>query len=150
MITGDVTAASLPCPGPHDWETFAIAILPTAVQTHDQNIVQAGASVRAVCSMPVLLTSRLGRRVERLLGERRDDRLGGLEAAATRPGAPGTTTCPASSAAVMSMSAPSQPARRRPGYQKRITAAHPVSRRTKGRIKHGEQLPEQRVLHIRH
>jgi len=37
-----------------------MAILPTGAQTYDQNIVQADASVRAVCSMPVLLKSRLG------------------------------------------------------------------------------------------
>ena len=60
IISGDTTASSLPCAGPHVWQTFAIAILPTGAQTYDQNIVQADASVRAVCSMPVLLKSRLG------------------------------------------------------------------------------------------
>ena len=60
IISGDTTASSLPCTGPHVWQTFAIAILPTDAQTYDQNIVQADASVRAVCSMPVLLKSRLG------------------------------------------------------------------------------------------
>jgi len=60
IISGNVTAGSLPCTGPHVWETFAIAILPTDAQTYDENIVQADASVRAVCSMPVLLKSRVG------------------------------------------------------------------------------------------
>ena len=59
-ISGDVTAGSLPCTGRHVWQTFAIAILPTDTQTYDVNIVQADASVRAVCSMPVLLKSRVG------------------------------------------------------------------------------------------
>jgi hypothetical protein len=59
-ISGDVTAAPLPCTGPHDWQTFAIALLPTDAQTYDLNIVQANASVRAVCSKAVLLRSRVG------------------------------------------------------------------------------------------
>jgi hypothetical protein len=60
IISGNVTAGSLPCTGRHVWETFAIAILPTDAQTYDVNIVQSDASVRAVCAMPVLLKSRVG------------------------------------------------------------------------------------------
>ena len=65
--SGDVTASSLPCTGPHVWQTFAIALLPADAQTYDVNIVQAVASVRAVCSKSVLLRSRLGaaRRIPR-------------------------------------------------------------------------------------
>jgi hypothetical protein len=67
IISGDVTASALPCAGRHYWQTFAIALLPTGAQTYDQNIVQANASVRAVCSLPVLLSSRAGaaRRIPR-------------------------------------------------------------------------------------
>jgi hypothetical protein len=67
IISGDVTASALPCTGRYYWQTFAIAILPTGAQTYDQNIVQADASVRAVCSKSVLLSSRLGaaRRIPR-------------------------------------------------------------------------------------
>jgi Protein kinase domain len=58
---GSASARSLPCAGAHVWETFAIAILPADVRTFDQNIVAANPSVRAVCSMPVLMRSRRGR-----------------------------------------------------------------------------------------
>jgi serine/threonine protein kinase len=60
VTSGSATAASLPCFSPHTWQTFAIGILPADVRTYDQNIVQANPAVRAVCSLPVLLKSRLG------------------------------------------------------------------------------------------
>jgi hypothetical protein len=60
VISGSATAEPLSCTGPHVWETFAIAILPTAVRTYSQNLVEANPAVRAVCSVPVLLRSRLG------------------------------------------------------------------------------------------
>ena len=60
VISGDATAGSLPCTGPHVWETFAIAILPAAVRTYDQDIVAADPAVRAVCSVRVMLRSRRG------------------------------------------------------------------------------------------
>jgi hypothetical protein len=61
VVAGSASAGSLPCAGPHVWETFAIAILPADTRTFDQNIVAANPVVRAVCSMSVLLRSRLGR-----------------------------------------------------------------------------------------
>jgi hypothetical protein len=60
-ISGSVTARSLPCEGPHTWQTFAIAILPNDVTTFDHDIVQANPTVRRVCSQSVLLRSRRGR-----------------------------------------------------------------------------------------
>jgi hypothetical protein len=60
VTSGSATAASLPCSGPHTWQTFAIGILPADVRTYDQNFVQANPAVRSVCSLPVLLRSRLG------------------------------------------------------------------------------------------
>jgi serine/threonine protein kinase len=64
VISGNATAGSLPCAEPHVWQTFAIAILPADVRTWDYDIVQANATVRAVCSMPVLLKSRQGTAVQ--------------------------------------------------------------------------------------
>ncbi len=60
-ISGSVTARSLPCSQPHSWETFAIAIMPSSVATFDQDIVDTNPSVRAVCSLSVLLRSRQGK-----------------------------------------------------------------------------------------
>jgi len=59
-ISGSVTARSLPCTQPHIWETFAIAILPAGVRTFDQQTVAQNPVVSAVCSLRVLLQSRLG------------------------------------------------------------------------------------------
>jgi hypothetical protein len=59
-ISGSVTARSLRCARPHIWETFAIAILPAGVRTFDQQTVEQNPVVSAVCSMRVLLKSRLG------------------------------------------------------------------------------------------
>jgi serine/threonine protein kinase len=58
---GVITASSLPCTGPHTWQTFAIGIMPTGASTTNVNIVQASPAVSAVCSYPVLLGSRVGR-----------------------------------------------------------------------------------------
>jgi len=58
VISGSVTASSLPCTSPHVWQTFAIAILPADVRTFDQAIVAKDPAVAAVCSMRVLLASR--------------------------------------------------------------------------------------------
>ena len=60
VSSGGAIASSLPCTQPHIWETFAIAILPAGVRTFDQSIVEANPTVGAVCSMRVLLASRLG------------------------------------------------------------------------------------------
>ena len=57
-ISGAVSAEPLPCSQPHDWETFVIAIMPTDAQTFDQPTLAENPTVRAVCSMPVLLASR--------------------------------------------------------------------------------------------
>jgi hypothetical protein len=57
---GSASARSLPCASPHIWQTFAIAILPAGVRTFDQDTVAANSTVRAVCSMRVLLASRRG------------------------------------------------------------------------------------------
>jgi len=59
-IAGDTTARSLPCTGPHVWETFAIGILLAAASTSDATIVARNPTVRAVCSVSVLLGSRAG------------------------------------------------------------------------------------------
>ena len=59
-IAGDTTVRSLPCTGPHVWETFAIGILPAAASTSDAAIVAKNPAVRAVCSASVLLRSRAG------------------------------------------------------------------------------------------
>jgi Protein kinase domain len=60
MISGSVTASSMPCTRPHVWQTFAIAILPASVQTFNRNVVRRSPAVDAVCSMRVLLASRRG------------------------------------------------------------------------------------------
>ena len=60
VVAGSAGARSLPCTRPHVWQTFAIAILPAGVRTFDQPTVAANPTVRAVCSMPVLLASRRG------------------------------------------------------------------------------------------
>ena len=56
---GSVSARSLACTQPHVWETFAIAILPAGVRTFDEPTVAQNPVVSAVCSMHVLLESRL-------------------------------------------------------------------------------------------
>ncbi len=60
-IEGTITATTLPCAGPHSWQTFAIGIMPADASTYNANIVQANPVVRAVCSWAVLLSSRTGR-----------------------------------------------------------------------------------------
>jgi serine/threonine protein kinase len=57
---GIVTASTLPCDGPHSWQTFAIGIMPSDAAGFNVNIVQANPTVRAVCSNAVLLRSRVG------------------------------------------------------------------------------------------
>jgi hypothetical protein len=59
-ISGNTTVRSLPCAGPHVWETFGIGILPAAASTSDTAIVAKDPTVRAVCSAAVLLRSRAG------------------------------------------------------------------------------------------
>ena len=60
VVAGSARARSLPCTRPHVWQTFAIAMLPAGVRTFDYPTVAASPTVRAVCSMPVLLASRRG------------------------------------------------------------------------------------------
>jgi hypothetical protein len=55
---GIVTLSPLPCGGPHTWQTFAIGIMPSDASTYNVNVVQANATVSAVCSQAVLLRSR--------------------------------------------------------------------------------------------
>jgi Protein kinase domain len=57
-ISGVVSAEPLPCDQPHYWETFAIAIMPAGARTFDQPSLTENPTVRAVCSLPVLLASR--------------------------------------------------------------------------------------------
>ncbi len=57
---GIITATTLPCTGPHSWQTFAIGIMPSDASGFNVNIVQANSTVRAVCSFNVLLSSRSG------------------------------------------------------------------------------------------
>ena len=59
-IAGNTTVQSLPCTGPHSWETFAIGILPPEASTSDTDIVAKDPTVRGVCSVAVLLQSRAG------------------------------------------------------------------------------------------
>ena len=60
VAAGSASARSLPCTSPHAWQTFAIGILPASVRTFDTGTVAANPTVRAVCSMQVLLASRRG------------------------------------------------------------------------------------------
>jgi hypothetical protein len=57
-IAGNVTARTVPCAKPHYWETFAIARLPDAVTTNDQETVAKDPTVARVCKMAILLKSR--------------------------------------------------------------------------------------------
>jgi Septum formation len=57
-ISGVMSAEPLPCDQSHDWETFAIAIMPAGAQTFDEPTLAENPTVRALCSLPVLLTSR--------------------------------------------------------------------------------------------
>ncbi|MGE5134376.1 MAG: serine/threonine-protein kinase [Gemmatimonadota bacterium] len=58
VMAGAASARSLPCGKPHYWETFAIAVLPAGARTFDQPALEANPTVRAVCSLRVLLRSR--------------------------------------------------------------------------------------------
>jgi hypothetical protein len=49
---------SVPCTQPHDWETYAIALMPAGARTFDQPELAANPTVRKVCSLTVLLRSR--------------------------------------------------------------------------------------------
>jgi serine/threonine protein kinase len=59
-IEGAITINSLPCAGPHSWQTFAIGIMPANSATFNADTLQADPTVRAVCSAPVLMRSRAG------------------------------------------------------------------------------------------
>jgi hypothetical protein len=59
-ISGVVSAGPLPCDQPHSWETFAVAIMPAGARTFYQPTLAQNPTVRAVCSLPVLLASRHG------------------------------------------------------------------------------------------
>jgi hypothetical protein len=61
VSAGSATAEHMACKRSHDWETFAIAILPARVRTFDQDAVSADPAVRTVCSEAVMLASRRGR-----------------------------------------------------------------------------------------
>jgi len=63
VISGSASAAPLSCVRPHYWQTFAMGILPASVQTFDQELVQANATVKRVCSPTVLGRSRRGKAV---------------------------------------------------------------------------------------
>ena len=60
VSAGSATAERMACNRSHDWETFAIAILPARVRTFDQDAVSADPAVRTVCSEAVMLASRRG------------------------------------------------------------------------------------------
>jgi hypothetical protein len=57
-ISGVVSVESLSCDQPHYWETFAIAVMPAGARTFDEPTLAENPTVRAVCSLPVLLASR--------------------------------------------------------------------------------------------
>jgi hypothetical protein len=61
VSAGSATAEHTACKRSHDWETFAIAILPARVRTFDQDAVSADPAVRTVCSEAMMLASRRGR-----------------------------------------------------------------------------------------
>jgi hypothetical protein len=61
VSAGSATAEHMACKRSHDWETFAIAILPARVRTFDQDAVSADPAVRTVCSEAMMLASRRGR-----------------------------------------------------------------------------------------
>jgi hypothetical protein len=58
VSAGSATAEPVACNRSHDWETFAIAILPAGVRTFDQDAVAADPTVSTVCSRAVMLASR--------------------------------------------------------------------------------------------
>jgi serine/threonine protein kinase len=58
---GIITAGTLPCRGPHTWQTFAIGVMPSDAASYDVDTVQANPTVRRVCSYAVMLRSRVGR-----------------------------------------------------------------------------------------
>ncbi|HMD93646.1 MAG TPA: septum formation family protein [Trebonia sp.] len=58
---GIITASTLPCRGPHTWQTFAIGVMPSDAASYDADTVQANPTVRRVCSSAVMLRSRVGR-----------------------------------------------------------------------------------------
>ncbi len=58
-ISGNVTAAPLPCDGKHVFQTFAIGILPAEARTWDVATVQADPAVQRACSELNMLHSRL-------------------------------------------------------------------------------------------
>ena len=60
-ISGVVSAEPLPCDQPHYWETFAIALMPADARTFDQPTLAENPTVRAVCSLRILLASRRGK-----------------------------------------------------------------------------------------
>jgi hypothetical protein len=59
-VNGVITAASARCTKVHTWQTFAIAMMPSESATFDVNIVQANPTVKAICSIRVLMASRTG------------------------------------------------------------------------------------------
>jgi hypothetical protein len=61
VSAGSATAEHTAWKRSHDWETFAIAILPARVRTFDQDAVSADPAVRTVCSEAMMLASRRGR-----------------------------------------------------------------------------------------
>jgi Protein kinase domain len=61
VISGAASVESTPCTQPHEWETFAIGILPAGARTFDQPTVAADPAVKTVCSTRILRQSLLRR-----------------------------------------------------------------------------------------
>jgi serine/threonine protein kinase len=59
VISGAASVESTPCTRPHEWETFAIAILPAGARTFDQPAVAADPAAKTVCSTRILRQSLL-------------------------------------------------------------------------------------------
>lgn len=59
-IGGTVTISSLPCTGPHIFQTFAIGIMPASSATFNSDALANDPTVRAVCSTAVMAKSRTG------------------------------------------------------------------------------------------
>jgi hypothetical protein len=58
--SGVITARSLSCAHAHTWQTYAIAIMPSGSATDNADVLLTNPTVRALCSIKVLLASRTG------------------------------------------------------------------------------------------
>jgi serine/threonine protein kinase len=57
-IEGNITISSLPCAGPHTFQTFAIGIMPASAATFNADALGNNPTVRSVCSSAVMRQSQ--------------------------------------------------------------------------------------------